>query len=85
MWFVYNGWAVRSFQIKAIALAINNHAHLELIFSPQYFESVHVCVPVWLLSGLIVTSGGAGLRTTVLRESRVPDLRLLTTYVTLMK
>ena len=82
---MYNGWAVRSFQIKAIALAINNHAHLELILSPQYFESFHVCEPVWLLSDLIVTFGGGGLRTTVLGESHVPDLRVLTTYVTLMK
>ena len=46
MSFGYNDWAVSSFQIKAIALAINNHTPLEQTSSPQYFKCLHICMPL---------------------------------------
>ena len=85
MSFGYNDWAVSSFQIKAIALAINNHTHLEETSSPQYFKCLHICMPLWFSSDLIMLLGGAVLRNIVLGESHLSDFRVLTTHITLMK
>ena len=85
MSFGYHDWAVSSFQIKAIALAISNHTHLEQTSSPQYFKRLHIRVSLWFLSDLIMLLGGAVLRNIVLGESHLSDFRVLTTHIALMK
>lgn len=66
MSFGYHDWAVSSFQIKAMALAISNHTHLRQTSSPNV-QSVFIRVCLFgFSSDLIMLLGGAVLRNIVL-------------------